>query len=619
MRRLWKVALSMAAVVVAVLCLSPASAAAAISLSATPASVQTGSTITVQWSGAPAHSSAKDWVGMYVVGQTPGQVASTWWKYTGGAKSGSFTLAAPNPATYVFYYLLNNGYTISATSNTVTVTSSGGGGGGSTTLTLSPTTVVAGGAVSVDWTAPSGSSSTDWIGLYAKGAADTAYLWYQYTGGATSGTLHTTAQGASGTQFEFRYFLNNGYTKTATSNTGTATAIAPSCLASGQTTTNIKHLVVVVQENHTFDSYFANYCTAAPGSNPTCTTGPSCCETGPQTTSGHSPLVLNDAENAAYDPNHSQSCELSEIDNGAMDRFVTGASCSNPDNFAYSDSATMATYWGYAQNYAIADRCFQSAAGASSENDMYLARGAFVFTDNAWVPPTAGSGCYSASVRKSFPEPTVGDLLEACSVSWSFYAEGYSHALANPTSSQYCYPNYYDPSDNPFEYYPPFQDDPTYEKDYSQFATDIANGTLPAVSFVKPLGIKTEHPGENIGSGVAFVSGVVNAVLGSAAYADDTLVLLTYDESGGFFDHVAPPPASTVDGQAYGPRIPLVAVGYFARPDTVSHVPLEHSSIVRFIEYNWLAGTPGQLATRDAVVNNIGSLLDPAKTGVTVP
>jgi phospholipase C len=614
MKRLLKCLLACAGIVLAVLTFSSASAAA-IAVTATPSSVASGATITVSWSGAPKGSSPKDWIGMYVVGQTPGQVASTWWKYTGGAKSGSFTLTAPSPASYVFYYLLNDGYGIAATSNDVAVTS----GGGATTLALSPATVVAGGAVSVAWSAPPGSSATDWIGLYTKGSADTAYLWWQYTGGAAAGTMHTTAQGAAGTQFEFRYFLNNGYTKAATSNTGSATAIAPACLPAGQTTSNVKHLVVIVQENHTFDSYFGNYCTAAVGSNPTCTTGPSCCESGPRSVSGHSPAVLDDAANAAYDPNHSQSCELSEIDNGAMDRFVTGATCSNAQNFAYSDAATMAAYWGYAQNYAIADRYFQPAAGASSENDMYLARGAFVFVDNSWVPPTAGSGCYAASARKSFPEPTIGDLLEGCSVPWAFYAEGYQHALANPTSSAYCYPNYYDPSDNPFEYYPPFQDNTTYERDYGQFATDVANGVLPAVSFVKPLGVKTEHPGEAIGPGVSFVQGVVSTILGSPVYADDTLVLLTYDESGGFYDHITPPAASTVDGEAYGPRIPLVAIGTFAKPNAISHVTMEHASILRFIEYNWLGGTPGQLATRDAVVNNIGSLLDPAKTGTTVP
>ena len=93
---------------------------------------------------------------------------------------------------------------------------------------------------------------------------------------------------------------------------------------------------------------------------------------------------------------------------------------------------------------------------------------------------------------------------------------------------------------------------------------------------------------------------------------------MTYDESGGFFDHVAPPATSTIDMQPYGPRVPLLAIGAFARKNFVSHVVMEHSSIVKFIEWNWLGAT-GQLGTRDTQVNNIGSLLDPAMTGTTVP
>jgi phospholipase C len=102
-------------------------------------------------------------------------------------------------------------------------------------------------------------------------------------------------------------------------------------------------------------------------------------------------------------------------------------------------------------------------------------------------------------------------------------------------------------------------------------------------------------------------------------YRGDTLVLITYDEGGGYFDHVTPPPASTVDHQAYGTRIPLVATGAFVATGTVSHVVMEHSSLVKFVEWNFLGGKTGQLAGRDAVVANVGSLLDPAKTGTVVP
>jgi phospholipase C len=149
--------------------------------------------------------------------------------------------------------------------------------------------------------------------------------------------------------------------------------------------------------------------------------------------------------------------------------------------------------------------------------------------------------------------------------------------------------------------------------DYAQLDTDLANNTLPSVVFVKPIGYKTEHPGlgQQLSPGVAFVRSTIDAIARSKA-AKHTLVLLTYDEGGGYYDHVRTPPTSTVDNQPYGPRIPAIAVGPFARAGAVSHTQLEHASIVKFIEWNWLAGKTGQLAGRDATAHNLGSLLDPA-------
>ncbi len=486
-------------------------------------------------------------------------------------------------------------------------------------LSITPSSVPAGGAVTVTWTAPSGSPAQDWIAAYQDADSGNTYKTYVYTNGAASGTWHTTAWGSVGHTFKFRYLYNNGYTVRATSNTGTSTAITPACLAANQTSSNIKHLVVIVQENKSFDSYFGNYCSAAVGSNPNCTAGPSCCERAPTTVQGAPQTVLTDNENSAFDPNHSQTCEISEIDGGLMDKFVSGAVCgSNPRNFSVSNNATVGAYWGYATSYAMADRYFQAVAGASSSNDMYLARGAYVFVDNSSMPNATGKECFSASSIKTYTEPTIGNLLNSCAVSWAWYGGGYAIKKTD-TNPTHCYPSYYDPSDNPFQYYPTLTDLPAYNKDYSAFATDITNGTLPSVSYVKALGTSSEHGGSPISPGVTFVSTTVNAILNSTTYRNNTLILLTYDESGGYYDQVTPPPMSTVDGQVYGPRIPSMAIGYFAKPNTVSHVAMEHASIVQFIEWNWLGGTPGQLQTRDAVVNNIGSLLDSAKTGVAVP
>jgi len=91
-------------------------------------------------------------------------------------------------------------------------------------------------------------------------------------------------------------------------------------------TSNIEHLVVIIQENHSFDSYFGRYCTATPGSNPTCNDGPACCEAGPDKTPGSDvpPTTLDDATNGAFDPNHYFDCNVDEINGGKMDRFIEG-------------------------------------------------------------------------------------------------------------------------------------------------------------------------------------------------------------------------------------------------------------------------------------------------------
>jgi phospholipase C len=397
----------------------------------------------------------------------------------------------------------------------------------------------------------------------------------------------------------------------------------------------IDHVVVVVQENHTFDNYFARWCTAPAGSAPTCTSGPACCEAGPATDpAGHAPIVLDDAANAARDPNHARACELEEANGGAMDRYAAGASCSDPGNVAYAEAAIAQPYWDLAAGGALADRYFQPLAGQSSANDMYFARAQFVFDDNAFEPDAIGKQCSFTSDVKSFTDRTIGDLLDGAGVSWAWYVEGYQtmvDARAQgmcPKAPSECvaglpiYPCTFDPGDVPIDYYPQFADNPRVLRDFTAFQHDLDAGTLPQVVFVRAIGYRSEHAGlgTSISPGIAWAKGVVDSIE-SSAYAPDTLVLVTWDEGGGFFDHVAPP-GNGADGQPYGTRVPLIAIGPMAAAGTISHVTLEHSSIVKLLEWNWLGGpngSTGQLGGRDATVANLGSLLDPAMTGVVVP
>ncbi len=409
---------------------------------------------------------------------------------------------------------------------------------------------------------------------------------------------------------------------------------APTCSAS--TSSNIQHLVVLIQENHSFDNYFGKYCTATTGSKPTCTTGPSCCEAAPaMEASGQTPALLDDMQNGIHDPNHQYDCNLDEIHGGLMDRFVVGMeACATAFNFAVAATdGPVAPYIAYAQQGAIADRYFQPVVGQSSSNDMYFARAAFVFKDNDVKTNSIGSTCPAGGNHQDFTDTTVGDLLETCNVTWKWYAEGYAKMKAAvagggcPTREAGCpvgvnsYPCMYDPTDVPFQYYPALQDDPAHFVDLAAFATDVQNGTLPAISYVKVIGFKTEHPGFfiPISGGVAAAKAVIDPVLASSTYKDNTLVLVTYDEGGGYYDHVSPPPTSTIDCQPYGVRTILIALGKFARPNHISHVTMEHSSLVRFIEWNWFSAQTGHLGQRDSTVNNIGDLLDAAKTGTAVP
>ena len=437
----------------------------------------------------------------------------------------------------------------------------------------------------------------------------------------------------------------------------TTCAGAQHCAGGTCVDSKIQHVVLIVQENHTFDSYFGRYCQAPAGSNPTCTDGPSCCERAPDSEpQGAAPTVLDDSTNFANDRDHLQACELQEIDDGGMDKYVTGATgsdqcfgsgpaCSSADNFALATADAVGTYWSLADQGALADRYFQPIVGGSSSNDMYFATAHYQFTDDEVMPDAIGclldcaadSVCLSAARTTYQGRTTVSDLLVDAGRTFKVYAEGYSDAVASgygncpgitsdcpydalshPVAHEACR---YDASDIPFAYYAQLADGPSFV-DLSQFADDAASGSLPSFAYLKALTTRNEHPNfSTISDGSTFVEGVVQTIAQSSA-ADSTLILVTWDEGGGFFDHVPPPPGIDTDDAGhvvpYGTRVPMLALGPFARAGAISHVNLEHSSVVRFLEFNFL-GPVGQLGHNDAKVSNLGSLLDPTKTGVHVP
>ena len=462
--------------------------------------------------------------------------------------------------------------------------------------------------------------------------------------------------------------------------------------------TRIEHLVLIVQENHTFDNYFGSWCGGEappptpenPGPNPhmSCNGGWECCETAftakeswrARSQPSCIPRQMDDALNASSNPPHSADAEFERMHrvegSFLMDRFPcdeSGAVSVLPRD------SRLNFYFQLASRNALADRYFQPIIGGSCANDMFFARAGFVFEDNRAVPNDAvGSACAGYCVRgthcvtnqpnaavdasgdtlfREYQDLSLGDLLEQHRVSWGVYMEGYRAKSCMGT-----YPWSWDPSDNPFNYYPRHRDGPRMHI-LSDLATDLASGNLPAVVMIRSLGYRSEHPTTKgskvvkISDGLDFVN-IVLAAIERSNYAAKTLILITWDEGGGFYDHVVPPevmadgtplpkafvgsPSSkTTDAiarpaalgepecfrcssdpqrlgqQFYGTRVPLIAVGPFTRKYSpgsagggyISHVTMEHSSIVKFIEWNWLGRKSGQLGTRDAHVNNLGSLL----------
>jgi len=361
-----------------------------------------------------------------------------------------------------------------------------------------------------------------------------------------------------------------------------------------ETKSRIRRLVLVFQQGRSFDSYFGRYCQAQPGSAAICEEGPSCCEGMPSEIAGAARCRPLSPADDTYVPNGSGSCLREKINGGAMDRFATSslAGCGDPRDFACAESASagnpIGAYHELAKRGALADRYFASIADSAELNFIY-----FVLT--GFWPQIAGASFESVDALTAYAQ-----------IPGALY-------LGDPTSTQgQAEPYYYDGHWAYFRYL----DELTY---------DISSEQLPAISIVIAGPDGNESPGHpsSLTDGIAFATGIAKQVAESPRYADETLVIITHLTSGGFYDHVSPPPPPPAEVDPaevpYGPRVPFLALGAGVRPGHVSHVQLEHSSLTRFIEWNWFDGKTGQLGFRDRFVNNLGSLLDPAATGTAVP
>lgn len=418
---------------------------------------------------------------------------------------------------------------------------------------------------------------------------------------------------------------------------------------------HIRHVVIIMQENHSFDTYFGTF----PGADgiPSGTCVP---EDPNNPAKGCKAPFHNSSAIEAGGP-HAHGSYTTDYDNGRMDGFIyaqvnSAINCTPPTNpncssFAdgvkrrdvvgYHDATDIPNYWTYARTFVLHDHMFESVANWSYPSHLAMVSGWYAKCGK--TPTTcqaAGQPDLLADVKTHPLAWTyLPYLLDASKVSWKYYVnEGLEPDC--PTGSMTCVekPQYFTVPNiwNPIPAFELFTQQVRVNRNYKKHVTnfdtirtDLANGTLPSVSWIVP-GLKvSEHPPESIRVGMNYVTMVIN-LIAQSRYANDTAIFVSWDDWGGFYDHV-PPPISQVNPQlgpdsiyGWGMRVPGLVISAWARPGLVDHQYLSFDSYNRFIEDLFTGGgrldpaTDGRPDNRPAVTEAITQVKDPV-SGATIP
>lgn len=376
---------------------------------------------------------------------------------------------------------------------------------------------------------------------------------------------------------------------------------------------SVKHLIIVVMQNGSFDHLFGTY----PGANGLDSSLPSYTQVDQ---AGHtiSPQLLTNLSPA--DLNHTATSYTIAYDSGKMDKYAWENGDASMDYYDNSSVGTASdgrqfgvnTLWSYAQQYALADNFFASAMASEPSNMLYMV-GADPGTGSepygypqldactaGLYQQNKGSG---ATITDPLTFPSVGDQLSAKSISWGFYQEFFSNEQ-NGTCTHYV------PQENPFQYFQTTANSSNVQNfTMTGFSSMLAAGALPSVMWVQPSPGHSMHPGQgNIANGIEWLDDFVQAVKNSNAWSSSA-ILVFWDESGGWYDHVAPSQLSGTLG--LGARVPVLLISPFAKPGYISSQQMDFVSILRFIQWNWALGpfTNANQAARESQSGNICDLL----------
>ena len=466
-----------------------------------------------------------------------------------------------------------------------------------------------------------------------------------------------------------------------------------------QTTTPIKHVIVIFGENESFDHYFGTYPYATnPAGEPAFHALPGTPRANnllaggllDQNPNSTQPFRLDTGKaSVTCDQNHSYTPEQEAADHGLMDKFPesvgTGSTASSPCNdygkgtgvtMGYFDGNSVTALWNYAQHFAMSDNSYGTMYGPSTVGAVNLVagttHGATLFPTKVNGAAASGSGVIAngattgailgdvrpagdecvltnpglqTATMASLSGTNVGDLLNAKNLTWGWFEGGFAPTGQDSQGRSICASHHvglagddavetvgdYIPHHEPFQFYKSTQnlhhtqpsdpaligtskDGANHQYDLSAFWTALGEDRLPSVTYLKAAAYQDGHPGYSDPIDEQnFVVSVVNAVANSQ-YWEDTAIVIAYDDSDGWYDHVLGPvvnqsavaddalvaPGSCGSGTTatqgrcgYGPRLPLLVISSWAKQNYIDHRLTDQSSILRFVEDNWNLGRIG--------------------------
>jgi phospholipase C len=378
---------------------------------------------------------------------------------------------------------------------------------------------------------------------------------------------------------------------------------------------NIQHLVFVVQENRSFDHYFGTF----PGAEgiPRRHGRPTVCL--PDPVLNHCVRPYHDLTLRQIGGPHSNEASVSDVNGGKMDGFVrtlvegpnncadTRAGCAGdlgperqPDVMGWHDAREIPNYWRYAEEFVLQDRMFAPADSWTLPSHLFLVSAWAARCDDPHDPMSCRSDLDLTGVldvQRGGRRPPVYAwtpityLLTRERVSWSYYV-GDDTCLRPDQPCQTKDPKKATtpPAQNPLPSFTTTHEQRTSRnvRRHVDFFDAVRDGTLPAVSWVMPSGDNSEHPanGAPLSKGQAHVTQVVNAIMRSPLWYR-TAIFVTWDDWGGFYDHVRPP---RVDRNGYGIRVPGLMISPWARAGTIDHQVLSFDAYLKLIEDLFLGG-----------------------------